>query len=102
MVRIMARTLRSKAKSRSPAVMSITVPPWTTPAQLNRMSKGPVSATMASTAASFSTSSTRVSSTSPSAFASTARLPSASALMSVATTLAPARAKASALARPIP
>ena len=44
MVRIIALTLRSKAKSRSKSVMSRIEPAWTKPAQLNSTSTAPISA----------------------------------------------------------
>ena len=85
------------AKSRSSSFISRIDPAWTKPAQLNRMSTRPISATAAFTSASLSTSSLRVwIFFSPEISASTV------SLMSVACTVAPALANASALARPMP
>jgi hypothetical protein len=97
MVRIIERTLRSTAKSKSASGISRIEPAWTKPAPLNSTSTGPTAATVATMSALSSTSSRRV---------SMPVMPPISAsvvsLMSVAMTRAPAAANASAVARPMP
>ena len=92
-VRCIALTLRSKEKSQSSSEQSRTLPWWTKPAQLNRMSIGPTSPRQRRDRLWERTSSLRRSASSP------AR-PSRS--MSVATTRAPSSRKALAVARPMP
>ena len=96
-VRCIDLALTSKEKSQSSSVVVSTVPWWTKPAQLKRMSTGPYFLAIASTASVERTSS-------PSVTATPWSLRSAisSGLRSVAITSAPSRAKASAVARPIP
>ena len=95
--RYVAFTFRSNEKSHAASSQSRIVPWCTYPAQLASTSNGPPAPTHACTAAASSTSSRRVSMPSTgSSFASVA------AFTSVATTLAPSRAKARAIASPIP
>ncbi len=94
MVRYIDFTLSWKATSSSSGVQSSTVPAWTKPAQLTRMSTRPISLVRAPTASSLSTSSLRVFSPSSPA--------SAASFTSVAQTSAPARPSPSAMARPMP
>src|SRR5688572_535749 len=90
----MERTFTAKPSSQSRLVASRMVPFCTMPAQLNSTSTSPASRAVLAIAASSVTSSTRVS--------IPFRSDNADALMSVAHTLAPSRAKASAAARPMP
>ncbi len=93
-VRYIERTLRSKANDHSSSLQSSTLPACTKPAQLKSTSTGPWALAAAAIAAGSSTSSCR--GVQPSSAASASRL------ISVAMTRAPSRAKASAVARPMP
>ena len=93
-----ALTLRSKEKSQALSSVSMSVPAWTKPEQLNRMSGVPTRLAAASIWSCFSTSRVKVSMPDCSA----ASEASASALMSVAQTLAPSFAMQMADARPMP
>ena len=96
MVRNIERTFSSKAKSHSVSVASSSVPWCTKPAQLNRMSTGPASsaARMMSPACSTSSFAARMRSEAISC--------TSASFTSVAMTVAPSAAKASAVARPMP
>src|SRR5476649_1222676 len=96
-VQNMLRTLRLKPNCHCSSVASSTLPWWTKPAQLNSTSAPPTSLANAPIAALSSTSSLRV------LMPSTPASPfSFSASTSVAHTVAPSRAKARAVAAPIP
>ena len=97
MVRCMDLTLRSKEKSQSASEVSSTVPWWTKPAALNSTSTGPSRFASASMAAV-----SRASSFTHSATPASFRPAIAASLRSLAITLAPSRAKAMAVARPMP
>ena len=95
--RYIALAFRSKAKSQSSSVLSRILPVWTNPAQLNRTSSLSDSAnTRLMSSGLVASSFNAVMPSSPSSSAK------AVSLMSVAMTEAPALAKASALARPMP
>src|ERR1700733_13063445 len=93
MVRCIDLTLRSNEKSQSASEGVRTVPWGTKPGQLKGTRSGPSSRARASTASFERTSSLRLSASRPSRPATS---------MSVAMTRAPSRAKASAVARPMP
>ena len=97
MVRCIDLTLRSKEKSQSFSLQSSTVPWCTKPAALNSTSTGPYFLAMAWMAAV-----SRASSAAHSATPSSFRPASRASLRSVAMTLAPSRASAIAVARPMP
>src|SRR6185437_6719458 len=92
-----AQRLRSRANSSSLSGISRIEPLWTIPAQLKSTSMRPISSTAAKIASRSSTLSTRVV-----RLARPSNSRSLVSLMSVAMTLAPARANASADARPMP
>src|SRR5215471_6817268 len=95
--RCMDFTLRSKAKSQSASDVSSTVPWWTKPAALKSTSTGPSRLAIASIAVV-----SRASSATHWATPASSRPAMAVSSRSLATTLAPSRAKASAVARPMP
>src|ERR1700760_1381215 len=96
MVRNIERTFRSNASAQSSSFASCSVPWCTMPAQLNRMSIAPASRAACLMSSPRSTSSRAV------RMVSEAIACSFAASMSVAITRAPAAAKASAVARPMP
>src|SRR5262245_7478737 len=96
-VRCIDFTLRSKLKSQSRSEVSSTVPWWTKPAALKSTSTGPSRFAIASMALV-----SRASSATHSATPASLRSAMAASLRSLATTRAPARANASAVARPMP